>query len=103
MSLSDTLVAVPDQVLDAISTAQDLVVSTVQAMTETTKPLTDRLPEPPFAAQLPSPVVLVEVAYATAEKFLANQKEFSVKLLEAYLPAPRTTKPAAKRTKAAAA
>jgi hypothetical protein len=98
MSFTDTFTAVPDQVLDAITTTQDLFLSTVQAIAETAKPLTEKLPAPPFADQLPNPVTLLENAFATAEKFLASQRDFSVKLIEAYLPAKSGAKPAAKTT-----
>jgi hypothetical protein len=101
MPLADTLTAVPDQVLDAITTAQEFVLSTVKTLSATTKPLTSWLPESPLADQLPDPVSLLETTYTTAEKFLANQKEFSVKLLEAYLPPKSSSKPVAKTTKAA--
>jgi hypothetical protein len=101
MSFTDTLTSVPEQVLDAISTTQELFLSTVRSLAETTKSYTQELPELPFADQLPSAVSVVESAYASAEKFLANQKEFSVKLIEAYLPAKSATKVTAKATKAA--
>jgi len=87
MSFTETFSTIPDQVLEAVSAAQEYVLSTVQSMAESTKPLTELLPEAPFADQIPNPATLVETAFATAEKFLANQKEFSVKLMEAYLPA----------------
>ena len=101
MSLSDTFNAVPDQVLEALSTAQEMVLSTVHALAETAKPFTEKLPESPFAEQLPDPVSILENAFVTAEKFLANQKEFSVKLMEAYRPAKSAGKPATKATKVA--
>jgi hypothetical protein len=79
-------------VLDAIKTSQDAFLSAVKAVADNTAPLTDKLPAAPFAGQLPDGVAVVNTAFGFAEKLLANQKEFTTKLIEAYRPAqPRSS------------
>jgi len=100
MTLADTFTELPDQLFDAISTAQEVVLSALQALAETTKPIMEQLPQMPSADQLPDPASILENAFAAAEKVLANQKEFSMKLMEAFQPPKPAAKPA-RSTKAA--
>jgi hypothetical protein len=83
MPIAEVLTAVPEQVLDTISATQDLVVATLISVTEATKPLIERLPGLPFADKLPNPTSVVENTFSTAEKLLANQRELSLKLVDA--------------------
>jgi hypothetical protein len=83
MPIVDALTAVPEQVLETISATQDLVVNTVTTVTEATKPLIERLPSLPFADKLPNPAAVVQSTFSTAEKLLANQKDLSLKLIDA--------------------
>jgi hypothetical protein len=87
MSVLETATNVQDQVLDAIKTSQDALLSAVKAVADNAAPLTEKLPAAPFASQLPSGVDVVNTAFGFAEKLLANQKEFTTKLIEAYSPA----------------
>ena len=87
MSVLETAANVQDQVLDAINTSQNALLFAVKAVAENTAPLTDKLPAAPFANQLPDGVDVVNTAFGVAEKLLANQKEFTTKLIEAYSPA----------------
>jgi hypothetical protein len=96
MSVLETAATVQDQVLDAIKTSQDALLSAVKAVAENTTPLTDKLPAAPFANQLPDGVDVVNSAFGFAEKLLANQKEFTTKLIEAYRPAKPATKSSSK-------
>ena len=101
MPLTDSLTAVPDQVLEAIGAVQDLFIATVTTVTDAAKPLIDKLPPPPFAGELPDPAAVVENTFAAAARFLTNQKEFSLRLIEAYRPAKAPAGATAKSTKAA--
>src|ERR1700675_4977064 len=96
MSVVGRATNVQDQVLDAIKTSQDALLSAVKAVAENTAPLTapltDKLPAAPFANQLPDGVDVVNTAFGFAQKLLANQQEFTTKLIEAYRPAKSTTK-----------
>ena len=85
MPIVDTLNAVPEQVLETISATQDLVVTTLTTVTEAAKPLLERLPSLPFADKLPNPTAVVESTFSTAEKLLANQKDLSLRLIDASL------------------
>jgi hypothetical protein len=102
MSVLEAAANVQDQVLDAIKTSQDALLSAVKAVAENAAPLTEKLPAAPFASQLPDGVDVVNTAFGFAEKLLANQKEFTTKLIEAYSPAKSATKSAIKSTPKAA-
>jgi hypothetical protein len=83
---TDTVTAIADQVLEGVSVAQGAVLAVVDTITEALKPLTDALPESPLADVTPDPKAAVEAAFDFAEKVLANQKAFAIKLVEAYAP-----------------
>jgi hypothetical protein len=102
MSVLETAANAQDQVLDAIDTSQNALLSAVKAVVESAAPLTDKLPAAPFASQLPDGVDVVNTAFGFAEKLLANQKEFTTKLMEAYSPARSATKSPSKSTTKAA-
>jgi hypothetical protein len=87
MTVLETATGVQDQVLDAIKTSQDALLAAVKAVAENTTPLTDKLPAAPFASQLPDGTNVINTAFGFAEKLLANQKEFTTKLIETYSPA----------------
>jgi hypothetical protein len=87
MTVLEAATDVQDQVLDAIRTGQDALLAAVKAVAENTTALTDKLPAAPFANQLPDGLYAVNTAFGFAEKLLANQKEFTAKLIEAYSPA----------------
>jgi len=101
MPLTDSFAAVPDQVLEAIGAMQDLVVATVTSVADATKPLIDKLPPAPFAGELPDPAAVIDATFSAASKFLTNQREFSLRLFEAYRPVKGEAGPTAKTTKAA--
>jgi hypothetical protein len=88
MTVQDTAARVQDQVIDAIKAGQDAVLSAVDTLVETTAPITEKLPAPPFADRFPKPAELVDSYFAFAQKLLANQKDFALKLAEAYRPGP---------------
>jgi hypothetical protein len=94
MSVLET---VQDQLLEAIVTGEEAVLSGVKTLAQSTQPITGKLPEMPFADRLPNPVDIVDNAFGFAEKLLANQRDFAVKLVQAYRPATGTSKPAAAR------
>jgi hypothetical protein len=92
MAVLEAATNMQDQVLDAIKTGQDALLSAVKTVTENVAPLTEKLPAAPFADQMPDSVEAVNVLFGFAEKLLANQKEFTIKLIEAYGPAKPATK-----------
>jgi hypothetical protein len=91
MSVLETAATVQDQILDAVKFGQDAVLSAVGTLASSTKPITEKLPASPFADRLPKPADVVDSYFGFAQKLLANQKDFTLKLAESYKPA----KPAA--------
>jgi hypothetical protein len=86
MTVQDTAARVQDQVLDAIKAGQDAVLSAVDTLAETAAPITEMMPAPPFADRFPKAADLVDSYFGFAQKLLANQKDFALKLAEAYRP-----------------
>jgi hypothetical protein len=95
MSVFET---VQEQLLEALTAGEDAVVSGVKSLVERTQPITAKLPDVPFADRLPDPADVADNAFSFAEKLLATQKAFAVKLAGAYGPATATRKPAARRS-----
>jgi hypothetical protein len=95
MSVFET---VQEQLLEALIAGEDAVVSGVKSLVERTQPITAKLPDVPFADRLPDPADVADNAFSFAEKLLATQKAFAVKLAGAYGPATATRKPAARRS-----
>ena len=93
MSVLETVITVQDQILDAVKAGQDAVLSAVDTLAESAAPITENLPAPPFADRLPNPVDAVDTYFSFAQKLLASQKDFTVKLVEAYSPAKTASKP----------
>ena len=95
---------VQDQLLEAISAGEDAVLTGVKSLAQTAQPITGILPDVPFADRLPNPVDVVDTAFGFAQKLLANQKDFAIKLVEAYGPVTGASgpKPAAPRAAAKA-
>ncbi len=94
MSILEASTTMQEQFLDAIKTSQDAILSTVDSFVESAAPITEKLPAAPFADQMPSAVDVIDNAFSFAQKLLANQKDFALKLANAYSPA----KPAATKT-----
>jgi len=102
MAVLEAATNMQDQVLDAIKTGQDAILSAVKTVAENSAPLTDKLPAAPFADQLPDSVEAVNAVFGFIEALLANQREFALKLIEAYRPAtPAVKSPAVSAPKAA--
>ena len=104
MSVRDTANNLQEQVLDALKSGEDAVLSAVRTAVETAEPVTSLIPSPVYAERLPLVTEVVESAFGFAEKMLANQKQFVVQLLGAVAPPPEhkpAAKPVAKTTKAA--
>lgn len=94
MTVQDTAARVQEQVLDAIKAGQDAVLSVVDTLADTTGSIAGKLPTPPFADRLPKPQEVVDSYFTFAQKLLANQKDFAIKLADTYRPAkPGTTGP----------
>jgi hypothetical protein len=91
MSLADSVTAVPELVLEAVTTAQDAVWSTLESVAQSVTPLTEQLSDAPFADQFPDPGRILDSAFGFAEKFLANQRQFTVALVDACRPAAKST------------
>ena len=96
MPVTDTLKAVPGQFFDALDTTQQLILANTSAFVTSARSLTPETPTLPFADRLPDPVVVTGGAYDFAAKLLASQRDFSLKLLETWLPATPAAKPAPK-------
>ena len=92
MSVLETAVTVQDQILDAVRAGQEAVLSAVGTLANGTKPIAEKLPASPLADRLPKAADVVDNYFGFAQKLLANQKDFTLKLAESYRPA----KPAAK-------
>jgi hypothetical protein len=98
-TITDTVTAAQDQVLDAIEKIQEPAVDAIRTVFETVEgALPDNRPTVPFAEYVPDAKELVELGFAFAQKVLDNQHDFAKAILEAVSPvlpaAPKATKPA---------
>lgn len=93
MSVRETANSVQEQVLDALKSGEEAVLSAVRTAVETAEPVTSLIPAPVYAERLPLVTEVVESAFTFAEKVLANQKKFVTELLSTVAP---EQKPAAK-------
>jgi hypothetical protein len=82
-----------DEVIAAIRVAQDLTVSLTEAVIS---PIARRVPDLPIpdALRLPRPREVAEAAFALSERFVQSQKEFALRLIEAFDPAQSEAKKA---------
>ncbi len=96
-TITDTVTAAQDQVLDAIEKIQEPAVEAVRTVFETVEGvLPESRPNVPFAGYVPDPKELVELSFAFAQKVLDNQHDFAKAILKAVtpvLPTPKATKP----------
>jgi hypothetical protein len=99
MAFTETFKTLPDQLLEALEVTQQLVLTNVSATAASTRALSPTIPALPFADRLPDPVSLTDNTFDFATKVLASQRDFSLKLLAAWLPETAKREPA----KAAAA
>jgi hypothetical protein len=105
-TITDTLTAAQDQVLDAIERIQEPAVDAVRTVVETIDGfLPEDRPIVPFADVFPHPKQLVELSYSFAQKVLDNQHEFAKALVDAWSPllpeAPKAAKPTVAKKAAA--
>jgi hypothetical protein len=82
-----------DEWIAAIRAAQDLTISLAEAVVS---PIARRVPDlaVPDALRLPRPRAVAEAAFALSERFAQSQKDFALRLLEAFDPAKSETKAA---------
>ena len=81
--------AAQQNLLDAVKKSQNVTVDTVKTLADLLRPVTERLPQLPFADRLPQPGAGIEAGYAFVEELLASQKAFAKELVEALTPAAR--------------
>ncbi len=82
-----------DELIAAIRVAQDLTVSLAEAVVT---PIAKRVPDMPVPEALrpPQPRALVEAAFNFGERLAQSQKDFALRLLEAFDPAKSDAKTA---------
>jgi hypothetical protein len=82
-----------DEVIAAIRVAQDLMVSLTEAVVS---PIARRVPDLPVpdALRLPRLRAVAEAAFTLSERFAQSQKDFALRLLEAFDPTTSETKTA---------
>ncbi len=80
---------VSDQVLDTVRTAQAATLNTLGFWAQATQAVSSQLaPQASkWAEKVPQPSVLVDEVFDVVEKVVANQREFSHKLISATTPA----------------
>ncbi len=83
MTLLETLDDVSDKAFKALVARQEAVLT---GLADTMKPVHERLADTPFGDRLPDAVAVVERAFDITEKFLANQRDFTVKVLKTLQP-----------------
>lgn len=89
-----------DQLLDTVRTAQAATLNAFGFWAQAAQALASQSPLPratQWAERVPQPSVLVDEAFDAFEKVVANQREFSHKLIAATTPAPGSDAPAAKK------
>jgi len=84
MSYLDTTAKLQDRILDLVTSSQDKVVNAVKTVVDKAEPVTTKLPTLPVPAQLPSAGQVIDNAVAFADRFLASQKSFAHKLVDAF-------------------
>ena len=86
---------VGDLYLAALGEFQETVLKSMIAFSEAT-PTGPKIPVPPFAADLPTPLEVAEAHFAFTEKLLKQQKSFAGKFLATTTPAISTPKRSSK-------
>jgi hypothetical protein len=83
-----TIQEVQTEILDAVRKGQEAVVDATRHMTGTIHSIVPAIPVPslPYADKLPKPEELVASAYHFAEQWLASQRTFAERMLEAARP-----------------
>ena len=104
---TQTLTKVQDQILETIASFQKPVVESVQKLADRAENIVPEVPTVPGSEKLPTVNEIVALQFVFAEKFLAQQKDFTNALLKAVKPVSdkvtlTEAKPKAKATKAAA-
>jgi hypothetical protein len=84
MSVLETANAIQVQILDAVKTSQDAVMSAVASLADGAAPMTEKLPAAPFADLLAKPVDVIDSYFSFAQKLLASQQDFTLKIAESY-------------------
>ena len=103
MSVRETANSVQAQVLDALKSGEESVLSAVRTAVDTAEPFTSRIPAPYAETTIPFVTEVVESWFTFAEKVLANQKKFVAELLHTGTPNHKpAAKPVAKTTTKAA-
>jgi hypothetical protein len=103
MALTEIAETVQVQVIDAIKSAQDLVVDAVRNWSDAVERVLPAQPRQQLAAQLPRATELVDRSYGFAGKVLESQHEFARRLIEAASPqAPAPARKTSPRRAAAA-
>jgi hypothetical protein len=98
MSVLETAANVQDQILEALSAAEDAVLSAVKTVAERVEPVTSRIPEAPFSDQVAAPEQVIDQAFGFASKLLANQQHFALELSKALYPSKTTTASKARKS-----
>ena len=78
-----------DLYLAALAEFQENILKSMTAFSDAT-PTGSRIPVPPFAADLPTPLEVAEAYFAFTEKLLKQQKTFAEKFLATTTPATST-------------
>src|SRR5262245_8574809 len=103
-TITDTLTAGQDQILEAVDKIQGPVVDAVRTVAETVEGiLPEDRPNVPFADSVPEPKELVELYFGFSQKLLDQQHEFVTAILDAVWskPAPAKASKTASAKKAA--
>ena len=77
---------VGEQVLSTVRRLQDLSVSTVQSVTQAVAGFVPELPSLPLADRLPQPKEVAEKTFGFWEDLLEAQKDYTLRLIEAFEP-----------------
>lgn len=86
-TITETITATQDQILDAVEKIQEPVADAVRAVVEAVDGvLPDDRPIAPYVGSLPEPKELVEAYFGFAQKVLDNQHDFAKAILDAVSP-----------------
>ena len=75
-----------DQVIDAVERVEGMAVDTVSTVSKAIGGVLPKLPEIPYASELPHPRTLVETYFDFAQKWLKSQRAYFLGLVDAYAP-----------------
>ena len=85
-SYTDITTQAGDQILEVLKRVEDASVDAVSTISNAAGGVLAKLPTVPISSKLPSPVEVAQANYSLAERIYAEQKNFTLRLLDSAAP-----------------